>query len=258
MIAPALAVELWDASTVARKHGALAAFEATFTYPLGHDRFRIDHGNDYLAFFRGLGEPRAFVALRGRAVVGVLVAVRRQLPEPVWYLCDFKAARDAPGAGRALFARFEDEARGGTARCYGVSMDPRVGPNRFREAALRRRGAGVVAGPRLAVWSLDEAAWCAVEPAVRRTLGPLAWYDPTGTKDLVLASTGAPMRLLHVQHGPLARPGAAGPRPGFIHMMCLPEHHPLVPAMPDPGAWGSILHRAMDDADWSVLLTSDI
>jgi hypothetical protein len=69
----------------------LRTFEERFEYPLGDDHFHIDHGEDYLAFFRRLGEPAPFLATVARRVVGVLVAVRRRVGRREgWYLCDLK------------------------------------------------------------------------------------------------------------------------------------------------------------------------
>ena len=42
---------------------AVCALEHGVTSPLGHDRFAIDHGSDYFAFFRRLGGLAYFVAL---------------------------------------------------------------------------------------------------------------------------------------------------------------------------------------------------
>ena len=66
-----------------RLAGALERFERQFTYPLGSGRsFRISHGDDYVRFFRAMGEARCFVAERDRRVLGVLGAALRPLVFP--------------------------------------------------------------------------------------------------------------------------------------------------------------------------------
>jgi hypothetical protein len=112
------------------------------------------------------------------------------------------------------------------------------------------------------IHSFDHATWQRVAPDVVAALGPVTFFDPHGTKDIVLASTGLPMPLLHVQHGPLTRGGPSSPRPGSVHMLSLPEGHELSLRLTSlgiaSGATASVLQVGMDDFDWSWVLTSDI
>ena len=87
-----------------RLASALAHFEKQFTYPLGPGRsFRISHGDDYVRFFRAMGEARCFVAERDQRVLGVLGAALRPLMFPggerrtVLYLGDLKVDPAAQG-----------------------------------------------------------------------------------------------------------------------------------------------------------------
>ncbi len=257
-------IESLDGTAVAARHAEFARFERGFTYPLGADRFRIDHGTDYLAFFRGLGEPATYVAVVDGELAGVLVAVRRRMPEPLWYLCDLKVAEVAGGAGlaRRLLRAFATDHLPATPRAFGVSMNPAQGENRLARLALRCAGSGIAAGPTLAVVSFDFATWKRIEPLVTATLGPVRFYDPRGRKDIVLASTGAPMPLLHLQHGESARGDTTDARPGSVHMLCLPERDPLLVALACAGvvagATASVLHVGLPDFAWRRVLTSDI
>lgn len=257
-------IEQLEPSAIAARQEQLARFEREFSYPLGNDRFAIDHGADYLAFFRDLGEPKTFVATVAGAVAGVLVAVRRRLPAPVWYLCDLKVAPafGALGLGRALLQAFARAHLDRGSRAFGISMDPAVGENRMVRLARRCPSFPVAEGPRLAVFSLDFATWRRVEPVLTRALGPLACYDPRGRKDIVLASSGLPMPLLHLQHGPLARAHLTPPRAGATHMLCLPHQDALVAELAAAGvaagATASVLHVGMGDFAWRHVLTSDI
>jgi hypothetical protein len=257
-------IERLDARAVAARQAELASFERAFTYPLGTDRFRIDHGADYLAFFRGLGEPSVFAATLDGVLAGLLVAVRRAMPDPVWYLCDLKVtpARGGLGLGRALLRAFAVAHLRATPRAFGISMNPAAGVNRLARLALRCPSAGVRIGPTLAVVSFDFATWQRIEATLARALGPLRFYDPRGRKDIVLESTGAPMPLLHLQHGPFARRDTTAARPGCTHMLCLPQHDPLLAELAAAGviagASASVLHKGMDDFGWRHVLTSDI
>jgi hypothetical protein len=261
-----VAVRALAAADVARRAPELAAFERSFVYPLGADAFHIDHGRDYLAFFRSLGEPFPYVAEDEHAMRGVLVAVKRRLAgRDVWYVCDLKVAADAAGAqtGRRLLRAFAVDHLGDPATpAFGVSMNAADGSNRLVHLARRCTEAGELRADRLVFFTFTAAAWPSVANDVERALGSVTWFDPRGTKDIVLASTGAPMPLLHAQHGPCARRGASGPRDGSTHMLCLPGGDPLVAALAargaQPMATATVLHRGLRGFDWRQLLTSDI
>ena len=92
-----------------RLAGALERFERQFTYPLGPGRsFRISHGDDYVRFFRAMGEARCFVAERDQRVLGVLGASLRTLLFPggerrrVLYLGDLKVDPAVQGGRMVL------------------------------------------------------------------------------------------------------------------------------------------------------------
>lgn len=251
------------ATAAAAEAAGLGAFERSFTYPLGADRFRIDHGADYCAFFRDLGRPEVLTAEIDGRPAGVLVAVRRASPAAHWYVCDLKVAPTAAGAGigRRLLRAFEAEIRRGDP-AFGVSMNQADGSNRLRDAALRCPGVVIRTGPTLVVASLDHDAWLRVATDVEAAFGPCGFYDPAGKKDLVLESTGLRMPVLHLQHGPCARPRSTVARPGAVHMMCAPAEHPIVAVLARhgiaPGATASTLCAAAPPIDWATLLTSDI
>lgn len=51
----------------------LSKFEKEFTYPLGQDQsFRIDHGEDYGAFYRSIGDECIFYLEKENRVIGVI------------------------------------------------------------------------------------------------------------------------------------------------------------------------------------------
>ena len=83
---------------------ALARFEKEFTYPLGSEaRFRISHGEDYLPFFRAMGEPDLTVLEKHGEILGCLARVKRHLvldgkaDLEAHYLCDLKLRPSARG-----------------------------------------------------------------------------------------------------------------------------------------------------------------
>src|SRR6185312_3460065 len=58
----------------------LCALEQGIEYPIadGADFFTIDHGEDYTAFFLGLGDPRFLVALDGDRLKGTICGILRR------------------------------------------------------------------------------------------------------------------------------------------------------------------------------------
>ena len=75
---------------------SLRRLEASITYPLDRDAFRIDHGSDYHPFFSEMGEVRFILAVEGTEVLGTLALV---LKKGALYLADFKVREDQRGKG---------------------------------------------------------------------------------------------------------------------------------------------------------------
>ena len=197
----------------------LASFERSFVYPLGHDHFHLDHGRDYLAFFRALGEPFPYVAQSPQGIVGVLIAVRKSTAHgAVWYLCDLKVSPVAAerGLGQRLLATWARERLEPAAAVFGVSMNAADGSNRMARVARRCPAAGVVQTTDLVLFSLTYEAWQHVAPA-----------RPLHTHMLCLPTAAALVVSL----------ADLGVR---------------------PAATATVLHRALPWFDWRHLLTSDI
>jgi hypothetical protein len=82
-------------------------FEREFTYPLGHGcRFRISHGEDYLGFFRSMGEATLVVTEDMGRITGSIARVQKRLRNgtggsvveiAAHYLCDLKVRADCRG-----------------------------------------------------------------------------------------------------------------------------------------------------------------
>lgn len=245
------------------------ALEAGVTYPLGADRFALDHGDDYFAFFRRLGDLVYCAAVEGDEVVAVFAGALRHVPvgdrtAPAWYLCDLKVRPDH--RGRRLPLRILSWALprhiGRAARGYGITMNPSTGENRVARLFRRFPMLPVGCGPQLLFWSLDADQMAEMAPIVTAHRGPIGYLSHRGRKDLRLQSTDAPMPLLHVQFGPLGEPQREAPLPGHTHMLCAPEGDALAEALSAagiaPSATATILHHRMGGSDWRWVLTSDI
>jgi len=256
------------------------ALEKGVTYPLGDDRFEIDHGDDYFAFFDRLGETSYYVALDGERVVAVGCAVLRTVPQheggaskPLWYACDLKVHPDYRRR-RLPWKTFKfafPRAYPVCGRGYGVSMNPGDGSENPVVRLLKRFSlVPIRVGATLSLYSLSAEEMASVAGLVESERGSLSYLSLRGIKDIVLQSTGAPMPLLHVQFGPSAETRSAPargqlfsqPQPGAVHMFCTPTEDALARAMHErgfsPSATASVVQHRMGGWDWRFVLTSDI
>lgn len=253
----------------ARFGPGIEALDAGASYPLGADRFRLDHGPDYFAFFDRLGEARHEVAIEHDEVLAVGCGVLRSIPtrsRPIaaWYLCDLKVRPDARGRHipLRLFATAFPSGYATCRRGYAISMDPPERENpvvrllgRFPLVPIRRVA-------RLVLYSLDAAAMRDVAPRLLHHRGVIGYRSLAGVKDVVLESTGLPMPLWHVQHGVFADPTRTEPIAGGVHMFCVPDDDPLALELTragiEPSATASVLAHGLDELRYDFVLTSDI
>jgi hypothetical protein len=148
-------------------------------------------------------------------------------------------------------------------RGYAISMNPGDGsPNRIVRMMGHFRWARSALATQLSLFSLDTDTMTRVRPVVERHRGPVSFLSLAGKKDIVLASTGRPMPLLHAQFGPCAEAGASAPQPGHVHMLCAPENDALALELGALGlarsASASVIQHRMGHVDWRFVLTSDI
>ncbi len=259
-----------DATNRQRWVPGIVALEAGASYPLGSDRFTIDHGADYFAFFERMGELRYYLAVEGEEVLAVGCGILRREPR-VWYLCDVKVRADARGRHIPLWM-MDHGFLPNYLRCqrgYAVTMDPPTGENRVVRLAMRFRWLSVGVGPKLRIWSLTAADAARVSPVLERHRGVVRWNSLVGVKDLVLASTGRPMALLHAEFGPERGPERGpdrGPKrlpvDGAVHMFCAPDGDALTSELAAagvlPSASASIIHHRMGAQDWRFVRTDEI
>lgn len=242
----------------------LGELERDVWYPLGEDRFRIDHGRRYTAFFERLGEVHVHLALDAGKVAGVLVAVLRRSPldgRDLWYLADLKSLGEGASVTAALWRAFRAEAVSN--RGFAVSMDPASGTNRLVHMALRRLEPRPTALARLKFHFLDGDGARRAVRVLEPLLGPISFLDLHGKKDLLLESTGRPWPLVHAQFGPWAARAEPtfGPRPGRVHAFCAVEGCPAaakLAAISPVAAEATLLAHGLALEQLGAPLTSDI
>ena len=250
----------------------IADLEKGTRYPLGEDRFEIDHGADYFAFFTRLGRLHYYVALDGERVVAVAAAILRRVPpanrkkpRAVWYLCDLKVHPEYRGRyiPVSIFVHAFPKLYPRCARGYAISMDPDPErPNPVARLLKRFPLAPMTIATRLGIISLDAKSMQKVEPVLREHFGRVSYLSLAGKKDIILQSTGTPMPLLHVQFGPCAEQGFTEPLEDYVHMFCVVIDHPLLEILKRqaiyPSATATVVHHRMQKWEWEFILTSDI
>lgn len=208
---------------------SLRALERSIEYPIadGADAFTIDHGEDYTAFFAGLGEPSFIIAVDGDEVVGILAAIQRRArgedrDVPTIYGADLKLAPRARGTGLArrmswrgflfgmrpsVLARWRVAY---VAAMRGSRGDVMRSARGLHAARLARRGATLaiyfVEPERLARLRDDRAPPPPPTGGLDLSPGPVetTFTSTAGRKDLRLRSTGEPWPLQHLPLGPAA------------------------------------------------------
>lgn len=93
-------INLANATEREKYSSTLQEFEKQFTYPLGNDKFYLQHGekNDYFSFFEKLGKPNIMVLEKDNKIIGLCCAVLREINQKkYWYLCDFKIEKEHRG-----------------------------------------------------------------------------------------------------------------------------------------------------------------
>ncbi|MFO0676790.1 MAG: hypothetical protein U0169_09655 [Polyangiaceae bacterium] len=263
----------------------LRRLEAEAEYPLGDDAFRLDHGDDYFAFYDRMGDVAYYAAITGDTIaptiVGVGCGVLRTVPDgrggrrPAFYLADLKVAKSARGQRVPMRLMRHGFLRHYLAcpRGFAVSMNPARGENRVvrllqRFGSERFRWVSIDVGPVLRIHSLDAESMRRALPIVERHRGPTTFLSLLGKKDLVLRSTGKPLPLYHAQFGRSARAAridgvsSFAPVEGATHMVMAPEGDALDTELRSLGfstvTTATVVSHRMRDADFRFLLTSDV
>jgi hypothetical protein len=273
-----------DSKIRTRYETQIRALEENTIYPLGPDSFRISHGNDYFAFFDRLGETRFYIALHDDQVVAVGCGILRTLPfrigekpRKVWYICDLKVRPDFRGQHIPLKIAW----RGFLLEkyrflpFYGISMNQEGhAENRVFRLAKKFPLLPIRQGGILEIFSFSKSEMELCLGLIQETRHPsqtqISFLSLKGKKDLILNSTNAPMRLLHLLTEP-AHPGQQQleseknlrvPQADTVHMLCSIKDGLLSKKLKQlglsPSASATIIHHRMSTSDWHFISTGEI
>lgn len=246
----------------------LQELESVAEYPYGADFFKLDHGENYFAFFERLGLPVFHVATEENRVVACAAGILRTLRVEneifkAWYLCDLKIHPEFQGRKITTRLFIKNLARNYVkcSRGYAISMNPANGKNAVVRLLQGLPQIPVSYAGKLNFYSFDEIQAAEIQEKLEVLLGKISYLSLEGKKDLIMKSTGKRLPLFHIQHGTMATQGAVKPTEKGTYMICafeetdldnlLKNHFPI-------SATASILSHRMKPKDWNFILTSDI
>ncbi len=269
-------IECLGVETRALFQSQIFTLEQFASYPWGDDFFKIDHGDDYFAFFDRLGEVDYYVSLNEQRQVmavgaGVLRAVRDRVTAPLqiaWYLCDLKVHPQYQNQ-RLSLRLLRHAIAMGQSRCdrgYSISMDPAPGlPSPWIRILEKLAVLPFRYSCALNIYSLNSETVTEILPRLQQIYGKIGYRSLQGKKDLRLQGSGQVLPLLHLEWGDALLDEELlfwEARPDHVHLFCAPIGSPMAQELAirsiGPTGTASVVSRGMEDCDWSFIMTSEI
>lgn len=243
----------------------LNSFEAQFTYPLGNDKFRIDHGNDYFKFFERLGKWKLVGIENDSEIIATGLGVLREMDgEKVWYLADLKVSPGYryQGISRQLiqnnFVSFQKLCN----RFFAIAMNNELGGNNIDKLLSRIDYVHFEVAGFIEFFTLTFDEVNALRYEMVECLGAISFLSLEGIKDIFLESANKRMPLLHIQHGNEVQKGLLFPKKGSSHMVCGIRKGKLSQTMQRNGicsmAEATIYCSNLPDINLNSILSSEI
>ncbi|OJW12432.1 MAG: hypothetical protein BGO44_10250 [Legionella sp. 39-23] len=245
--------------------------EREVTYPYGAHFFKIDHGEDYFAFFERLGTLYYYVLVDKDRVAGVVATVLRTLPshmglKKIWYYGDLKIHPDYRGRHLPIKMAYQIYLRHFLIcwNGFGISMNPASGGNRIKKLSQRFKWVPVRADTQINLFSLDHAAMQKAQPLLEQHRGAVRFLSLEGIKDLILTHDQSRIPVLHAQFGDLGETTGheREPQEDHIHMFCAVSTDPLVAELEQmqlvPSSTITLLNHGKKLHNWDWILTSDL
>ena len=261
-------------------------------YPLGNDSFRISHGPDYYAFFKRLGKVYMKGSFKDGELIGVGCGVLRKIKcnrekwdtawdtvwDTVWYMCDLKVTKKYRRRHIILKMLIQSMNKLSLSnKVYGISMNNNT-DNITLKLAKRIPFLNFKEGPQLMIYSLNYDKLIIALPIVKKYRGNISFLSLNGIKDLILKSTGEPMKLLHLQWTNDSENDSENYtgkgkdktntdnindlKKDYTYMFCCPKNDPMYKELKkvniETEISATIIHYNMDDCDWKFIMTSEI
>ncbi len=175
----------------------IKTMEENIYYPLGEDHFKIDHGEDYFAFFERLGKLHYWCVFHEDKLIAVAAGVIRLIEnKKTWYLCDLKVIEDYRGEGipqyifkKAFLYNCKKER---VFRAYAVSMnsmDKKLPFHKIKRATLNL----LKVKNTLRIYNFSKE-----DIVPLKKIDDFVLTNTKNKKDLVLKSDGSSVDLFHL------------------------------------------------------------
>lgn len=228
-------------------------------YPLGSDKFIIDHGDDYFAFFNRLGELHYIITVFDNKIIGCMAAIRRF--DNIWYICDLKVMKEYQGQHISL--KMIAKALSITQhrkKYYAISMYPTC--KKILKLLKYLKYISIKNSGYLYIYSLNYHDMIHVQKILNKMWNNITYLDLGDKKSIILQSTKKPMKLLHLQHGN-QHGQYTYPQKNFQHMFCLHQNNNMIQILESngikkPDTKALIISYDMNNYNWDFVLTSDI
>lgn len=239
------------------------------TYPLGEDAFTINHGDNYFAFFRRLGNVSFFLINNANSIVGTACAIERNLAgNKFWYLCDLKISPQHRGKNLSfylflhMFYKFFMKTKQG----YLISMDPNSNQIVKIFNKIKNFFGLDIRFSKILIYNMDKKSLAGIEKYLQNIFGELSYLSISGKKDLILSSTQRAIPLYHLQHGVFSDKKNSVPYKNLpenaMIMFCVEATNPVVLNLQKlnitTNISATIISHKMDFMNWNNILTSEI
>lgn len=243
---------------------SLHQFEEHFTYPLGEDSFSIDHGQDYLAFFKRMGNAHLYATEKNGEVIAVGAGIIHSRFK-AWYLCDMKVHPDFRGQKIPvkMFRKYFLPCYIKSQKGFALNMENSSGKkNPITKIMENLPWTPFKQGARILFYYEDDVRTRDAMAILKSKRPNISFSSLKGIKDLVLKSSGTRIPLMHMEWNETVSGASDRPLAEHLHMWSLDENSELNTLLADigikPKASGLIFHHRLAHLDWNELRTSEL
>ncbi len=242
-------------------------------YDLGDDKFKIDHGDNYFAFFHRLGKLKYYVVIDiySNRVAGIGCCILRKInDEKIWNICDLKVDKEYRNKNIPLqLFTFGLTNSFLSQKAYMICMENAKEQIWHIINKCKKKLPSYLSylvpkkGPELLIYSLNAKEMTVAHKLLSETYDKISYLSLAGIKDLIMKSTEKALELYHVQYGPNAgHTDIVEPIITGTHMFCCQIDSNLVALLAKENivtvAKAQVFHFGMEKNNFDFVLTSDI
>ncbi len=228
-------------------------------YPLESDYFRISHGSNYLNFFKKLGKYDYYYMLdSNNNVCGTACGVLRNIQgTKTWYICDLKVDPKARGNKfsfkclvKALIPSYLK-----ANKCYAICMQPN---NPVDKLISKLYYPKIKPTEKINIYLLNYLDILHNSKEISDYYGTTFDLESNiGIKDIILESTGLPLKVLHIKKSDVLTKPILSPE--YKYFISVLANDKLNLKLKD-NLFGSALIYSynMENFDWKLISSADI